>query len=119
MKRLLSLFGLALLLVAPFALAAGEPDVGQGRWAIDENARMADNGDILYRCGTLEHGRSTQAPDKAEIDRWIQENRIAAGGVITVNFHVITGRNGEGNVSDAQLDQHTATSTNRHGQETL
>ena len=103
MKRLLSLFalaGLALLLTAPLALAAGEPDVGQGRWATAENGRMADNGEIVYRCGTDDRGN--KAPDQAQIDRWIQENRVAAGGVIPVNFHVIT--NGStGNVSDAQI----------------
>ncbi|HTM01691.1 MAG TPA: hypothetical protein VL503_11285, partial [Candidatus Omnitrophota bacterium] len=83
MKRLLSLFalaGLALLLTAPLALAAGEPDVGQTRWATAENGRMADNGEIVYRCGTADRGN--KAPDQAQIDRWIQENRVAAGGVI-------------------------------------
>jgi len=107
MKRrhsILALVALALLLVAPFALAAGEPDVGQTRWANAENGRMADNGEIVYRCGTDTHGRMMNAPDQAQIDRWIAENRIQAGGVITVNFHVIY-NGSEGNVSDAQLNQ--------------
>jgi hypothetical protein len=103
MKRLLSFFtlaGLALLLMAPLALAASGPDGGQGRWATAENGRMADNGEIVYRCGTDDHGRN--APDQAQIDRWIQDNRVMAGGVIPVNFHVIT--NGStGSVSDAQI----------------
>ncbi len=104
MKRLLSLVGLALLLVAPFALAAtGEPDAGSGRWLNSENGRMADNGSIVYRCGTEEHGRPAGAPDKATIDNWIETNKIAAGGVIPVNVHIIMGRGGAGDVTDAQV----------------
>ena len=111
MKRyltLLTLFAVAILLMAPLAFAAnpnsmGEPDVGQGRWATSENGRVADNGEVVYRCGTDERGRAMHAPDKAEIDRYIQENRIAAGGVIPVNFHVIYSA-GEGNVPEAWLD---------------
>jgi len=103
MKRLLCLTALTLLVVTPFAFAAGEPDVGQGRWANAENGRMADNGDMVYRCGTDHNGRQMQAPGQAEIERFIEENRIAAGGVITVNFHVIY-YGSEGNVSDAVLD---------------
>jgi hypothetical protein len=104
MKRLLSLFGLALLLVAPFALAAtGEPDAGGGRWMNSENGRMADNGDIVYRCGTESRGRThVDVPGQAEIERFISENRVAAGGVIPVNFHVIY-NGSEGNVSDATI----------------
>jgi hypothetical protein len=107
MKRYLSLFtlaALALLLMAPLAFAAniGEPDAGNGRWATPENGRMAHNGDIVYRCATDDKGRQMPAPDQAEIDRWIQENRIAAGGVIPVNFHVIT-NGATGAVSDATI----------------
>src|SRR5512132_3923684 len=104
MKRLLSLFtlfGLALLLMAPIALA-GDPDnpMADQRLLNDAGGRMADNGEIVYRCGTDDRGN--KAPDQAQIDRWIQENRVAAGGVIPVNFHVIT--NGStGNVTDAQI----------------
>jgi hypothetical protein len=108
MKRHLSLLilaALAVLLMAPLALAAniGEPDAGSGRWATSENGRVADNGDVLYRCGTDSHGRMINMPDQAQIDRWISEGRFAAGGVITVNFHVIY-NGSEGNVSDAALD---------------
>ena len=109
MKRHLSFFALAavaVLLMAPVALAGniGEPDAGSGRWATPENGRMAGNGDIVYRCATDDNGRATPAPDQAQIDRWIAENRIAAGGVIPVNFHVIT--NGStGAVSDATIAQ--------------
>src|SRR5512132_679883 len=104
MKRLLSLFtlfGLALLLMAPIALA-GDPDnpMADQRLLNDAGGRMADNGEIVYRCATTDHGRN--APDQAQIERWIQDNRIMAGGVIPVNFHVIT--NGStGNVTDAQI----------------
>ncbi len=107
MKRHLSFFtlaALALLLMAPLALAAniGEPDAGNGRWATSENGRMSQNGDIVYRCATDDKGRRMPAPDQAEIDRWIAEGRVAAGGVIPVNFHVIT--NGStGAVSDATI----------------
>ena len=104
MKRFLSLLFLTLILMAPLALAAnvGEPDAGNGRWATPGNGRMANNGDIVYRCATDDKGRQMPAPDQAQIDRWIQENRIAAGGVIPVNFHVIT--NGStGAVSDATI----------------
>ena len=105
MKRILSLLAVsacAVLLMAPLALAAGEPDVGQGRWANDESARMADNGDMVYRCGVDTHGRQVQTPSMEEIQRFIEENRIAAGGVIPVNFHVIY-NGSEGNVSDAAI----------------
>src|SRR5262245_14439534 len=81
----------------------GDPDAGQGRWMNLDNERRADNGEIIYRCATEERGRPASAPEKALIDQWIQENRIAAGGVIPVNVHIIMGRGGAGNVTDAQV----------------
>ena len=98
----------ASLAFAGIALASGEPDVGQtgifaDRWMNNDNARNTDKGDVVYRCGTDDKGKPATAPDKDQIDRWISENRIAAGGVITVNFHVIYSGS-TGNVSDADLD---------------
>jgi hypothetical protein len=58
----------------------------------------------MLRCATdRPRGRPVDVPDMATVDRWIQENRVAAGGVIPVNFHVIHTAN-EGNLTDAQLD---------------
>lgn len=59
-------------------------------------------------CGTVETGPPVQSPDVESIRKWILENRIAAGGVIPVNFQVIYANNGEGNVPDAQLDAQIA-----------
>ena len=106
MKRRISILALLALALACFALpafAAGRPDVtGPAPWANSENGRMADNGEILYRCGTEARGNHQEIP-QAQIDRWISENRIVAGGVIPVYFHVIYGA--EGNVSDADVAQ--------------
>ena len=86
---------------------AGDPDAGQGmsgdRWMSPDNARNADNGDVVYRCGTDERGAKMSAPDKAQVDRWLSENRVVAGAPIAVNFHVITSGT-TGNLTDAQLD---------------
>ena len=94
---------------ANVATAAGRPDATPGNgdmhWFNPDNARNADNGDVVYRCATDERGPKVQTPSFEEIDRFIAENRIAAGGVITVNFHVIYSNNTAGsNVSDAALD---------------
>src|SRR5262245_40565079 len=101
MKRLLFLCALALLMVAPLAYA-GDPVVGtDDRLLNDAGGRMADNGEIVYRCATEDaHGN---APTNKQIDQWIAEGRVAAGGVIPVNVHVIMGRGGAGNVTDAQI----------------
>ena len=105
MKRRISILAILALALACFALpafAAGRPNVGPPTWANDENARAADNGEILYRCGTEKRGYHHEIPQD-QIDRWISENRIVAGGVIPVYFHVIYGA--EGNVSDAVIAQ--------------
>jgi hypothetical protein len=56
------------------------------------------------RCGTPEETVNPMAaPDLGTIDKWIRENRIQAGGVIAVNFHVIYSGS-TGNVPESQLD---------------
>ena len=91
------------------ASAAGRPEVvpggGDTHWLTPDNARNADNGDVVYRCATDERGPKVDTPAMEEIQRFIAENRIAAGGVIPVNFHVIYSSNTPAsNVSDAMLD---------------
>jgi hypothetical protein len=106
MKRLFSLFGLAalaILLMAP-AVLADEPSIDIGlRLMNDPGGRVADNGEVVYRCATDEKAGKLNAPDRAQIDEWIAQGRVAAGGVIPVNVHVIQGRGGAGNVTDAQI----------------
>lgn len=69
-------------------------------------------------CGTDESGPMVVAPDMATIEKWVRENRIAAAGVIPVNFHVIYSSNGEGNVAESQLDaQITVLNRNFAGQD--
>ncbi|HEX7078566.1 MAG TPA: M43 family zinc metalloprotease [Candidatus Eisenbacteria bacterium] len=120
MKRLmivLALLAIALFALAPLTLAAGRPAAGPPSWANSENGRVADNGDVVYRCGTEARGRIVATPDQAQIDRWINDNRIQAGGVIRVNFHVIyTSRRGttEGNVPESQLDAQIAVLNNNY-----
>ena len=80
--------------------AAGEPDVGQ---TLTDARQQADNGETVFRCATVDHGKAKTAPDKTQIDLWIAQNRIAAGGVIPVNFHVIYSGS-EGNVPQSQID---------------
>jgi pregnancy-associated plasma protein-A/type IX secretion system substrate protein len=110
---LVALLVIALCGIAAVAFASGEPDVGQGR--VTDNTRHADNGEIVERCGTVEHGQAKQAPDFDTITRWIQENRIAAGGVIPVNFHVIYSNSVAGsNVPDSQLDAQIAVLNNNY-----
>jgi hypothetical protein len=98
---------LGILVLAAFALAtlvgigiavADEPSIS------GETRHIADDGTVISRCGTVERGNPKSAPDADQIRQWISENRIAAGGVIPVNFHVISGRNGEGNVPESWLD---------------
>jgi hypothetical protein len=60
-------------------------------------------------CGTDETGAMMVAPDPLVIDKWIRDNRIAAGGVISVNFHVIYNPStGEGNVPESWLNAQIA-----------
>jgi len=102
---LLALLLLALCTLAAPALAAGEPDVADARLA-DHGPRAVDSGEMVYRCATDERGpKSVITPEmQTQVDRWIAEGRVAAGGVITVNFHVIY--NGtEGNVPLSQLQE--------------
>ena len=88
---LVALIALALCCIAGMAVAAGNPQGGPFA-----------SGDLV-RCGTVEHGRPTGAPPEDQIRQWIAESRIAAGGVIPVNFHVIYSGT-EGNVPESQLD---------------
>jgi len=100
---------LALLVLAAIALsslfalgiaAAGEPDVGQ---TLTDARQLADNGQTVFRCGTVDKGKPKAAPDFDQIQRWISENRVAAGGVIPVHFHVIYSGS-TGNIPQSQID---------------
>ncbi|MEK7314641.1 MAG: M43 family zinc metalloprotease, partial [Candidatus Eisenbacteria bacterium] len=104
---------------ADFMMSTYRPLIGSARLAdptatpgngnapenpFDMGARKAESGEDVYRCATDERGPKIDAPTKEQIDRFIAENRIAAGGVIPVNFHVIYSNNTAGsNVSDAVL----------------
>jgi hypothetical protein len=119
---LLAVLALAIVLAAPIALAAGEPDVGQtaagepdvgstaagepdagnGRWLTPDNVRASIAGDALYRCGTDESGPKISI-SRAQVDRWASEHKLAVGGQIPVYFHVIYSGS-EGNVPESQLD---------------
>src|SRR5438093_1344523 len=81
---------------------AGEPDAGQTRWITPEGVRPADSGESIFRCGTDESGPKVRI-SQAQVDRWLSEHKLTAGGQIPVYFHVIY-TNSEGNVSDSQLD---------------
>jgi len=95
MRRLRAVPFLAFALLLITAAAQAAPPV------LDDN--------ITGRtCGTDETGQQMLAPDEATIQKWIKENRIAAGGVIPVNIHVIYGRSNEGNVPESQLDAQIA-----------
>ena len=100
---------LALLVLATMVLsvllgigiaAAGEPDVGQ---TLTDARVVADNGAVLYRCGTVDRGKAKTAPDFDQIQRWLSENRVSAGGVIPVHFHVIYSGS-TGNIPQSQID---------------
>src|SRR5216117_1196910 len=109
---LLTVLVFALLLAVPIALAAGEPDVGQTsagepdagqtRWITPEGVRPADSGESVFRCGTDESGPKVSI-SRAQIDRWMAQHQIVAGGQIPVYFHVIYWGS-EGNVPESQLD---------------
>jgi len=118
---LLAVLAIAILLAAPIALAgepdvgqtsagepdagstaAGEPDAGNGRWLTPDNGRASIAGEALYRCGTDESGPKVRIA-KAQVDRWLAQNMIVAGGQIPVYFHVIYSGS-EGNVPESQLD---------------
>jgi hypothetical protein len=111
MKRhltVLAALSLALCSLATVAFAAGNPNAAEGTRGkpidyTEHGPAIADNGETVYRCATVERGRPAAAPAEDEILRWIAQSRIAAGGVIPVNFHVIYSST-EGNVPDSQLD---------------
>ena len=81
---------------------AGEPDAGNARWLIPDNVRASITGEALYRCGTDESGPKVRI-SKAQVDRWLAQNMVVAGGQIPVYFHVIYSGS-EGNVPESQLD---------------
>lgn len=117
-SRLLLLALAAIALSCLFGLsvaAAGEPDIGQ---ALTDARQKADNGESVYRCATVDHGKAKTSPGIDQIERWIAENRIQAGGVIPVNFHVISSSSGEGNIPQSQIDaQITVLNRNFAGQD--
>ena len=100
---MLLLMALALMLFASLAIA-GQPmsfdDRSMGPQ--DRGERKADNGETVYRCATDERGPKVDISQE-QIERWIQENRIVAGGVIPVHFNVISAR-GVGNVPDSWIN---------------
>lgn len=108
-KSIFAVVALAVLALgfAGNANAAGRPEVvpggGENQWATPENARNADNGEVVYRCATDERAGRMSAPDQAQIERWLSTNRVVAGAPIPVNFHVIHSGT-TGNLSDAELD---------------
>ncbi|HET9251789.1 MAG TPA: zinc metalloprotease [Candidatus Eisenbacteria bacterium] len=80
----------------------------------DPGERKADNGETVYRCATDERGRRPVISQET-IDRWIQENRIVAGGNIPVYVHVIRkSQRGQliGDVSDADIAEQIAVLNN-------
>lgn len=95
--RSASLVLLAVLLAAATTAVALPPVLGDH--ARDGVGRV---------CGTDETGAKVAAPDMAVIEKWIHDNQIAAGGVVPVNFHVIYGSNGEGNVPESWLNAQIA-----------
>ena len=105
------LLAVAFCTAASPALAAKPVLDDASRWATPENARPTDAGETVYRCGTDERGPGLRFSQE-EIDRWLSENRVEAGGVIPVYFHVIY-ISGEGNVSDADIAQQILV-MNRH-----
>ncbi len=107
--------------LAGTAFAAGRPDAvpgaGDDHWMTPDNARVAQNGDVVYRCGTDSRGRPMELPQTA-MDRLLSENMVAAGGQIPVHFHVIykSSRRGatEGNVPESELDAQIAVLNNTY-----
>lgn len=91
---------LAAVALPPAAFAKGRPFTLDGVTYEDQAAFIASGG----RCGTIARGRPAPTPSTEEIRRSIAEKRIAAGGVIPVAFHVISGPRGEGDVPEEWLD---------------
>ena len=112
MKKISSflLMVFALSLGAAYA-QAGQPLSFDDRQLAEFGQRNTDAGEVVYRCATQPRKQHAPIPQE-QIDRWIQENRIVAGGVIPVWFHVIHTAS-EGNVSDAAINQQI-TVMNRH-----
>jgi hypothetical protein len=113
MASFLLLAVLVLLLNPGMAQAAPEDPAGRGDLTFDDRLNLsefgqgkADNGETVYRCATQPRRKHTPIPQE-QVDRWIQENRIVAGGVIPVFFNVIHTAS-EGNVTDAQINQQLA-----------
>ena len=85
---------------APASAERGRPFTLDGV-TFESQAAFIESGG---RCGTVARGRPAPAPAPDQIRRWIADKRIAAGGVIPVAFHVISGPRGEGNVPEEWLD---------------
>jgi hypothetical protein len=91
-------------LIGSARIANADLPVTDFRASEEHGPRNTDGGDVVYRCATNGRGKSNpNVPSKEEIDKFISENRVAAGGVIPVNFHVIY-NGSEGNVPESQLD---------------
>lgn len=114
-RSILSICGSMLFLVAPLAasVALAAPRTPEFRATEAHGPRGADNGETVYRCATDAKAADKKAPKQSDIDLWISENRIQAGGVIPVYFHVIYSGS-EGNVPDAQLDAQIAVLNNNY-----
>jgi hypothetical protein len=76
-----------------------------------ERALTVDEGFAARTCGTPTPSTAELEAVQAQVDRWLRMNPQvqAVGGQIKVAFHVISGRNNEGNVSDAQIAAQIAT----------
>ena len=107
---------------ADFMMSTYRPLIGSARLAgpnatpgngnapenpFDMGVRKTDAGEDVYRCATDDRAGRMSAPDRAQIDRWLSENRIVAGAPIPVNFHVIHSST-TGNLTDTQLDAQIA-----------
>src|SRR5439155_271836 len=98
---LLTLAAILLFCLLGLGIAAAEkPDAGQG---LTDARQQADNGQTVFRCGTVDRGKPKTSPDFDQIQRWITENRVQAGGVIPVHFHVIYSGS-TGNIPQSQID---------------
>src|SRR5688572_32769613 len=76
-----------------------------------ERAITEDRSFAARTCGTPIPSAEEAAGVQAQVDRWLRMNPqlAAVGGQIKVAFHVISGRNNEGNIPDSQVNAQIAT----------
>ncbi len=95
----------ALALAGFVNLASAQADQPTGR-SMTEDFATADR-----TCGTPTPTLAETEAVKAQVDRWLRTNPqlAATGGEIKVAFHVIYGRNNEGNIPQSQVTAQIAT----------